>query len=103
MMKKTDDQPGLLQSWGGVSLFARILIDAQFKLDDGTIATCRVLTVDKIKEAVARFVGKHSLSAGVKSPLIHYLTKVEMYAEKFPVEIEADITDICARYTSGWF
>jgi len=76
-----------------------ILIEAQLKIDDGSVQTLHVRAADRCKEVAHRFVQEHSLKALFKDPLTTWLKKVEADAVKFPVKIEADLMDIQKQHT----
>mmetsp|Transcript_45479 Transcript_45479/g.85136 ORF Transcript_45479/g.85136 Transcript_45479/m.85136 type:complete len:88 (-) Transcript_45479:95-358(-) len=78
-----------------------ILIEAELKLDDGSVQTVQVRAADRCKEVAHRFVMEHSLKAWFEEPLTKWLKKVEADAEKFPVKIQGDLMEIRKQFSKG--
>jgi len=71
-----------------------VLIEAQIKLEDGTVETLHVRAADRCKEVAHKFIQEHSLKAWFELPLTAWLKKVEADAVKFPVRVEGELLEI---------
>jgi hypothetical protein len=78
---------------------ASFLIEASITLDDGSVQVARVGARDRCKDVAARFVREHSLKAWFEDPLVRYLKKVEAEAERFPVEVSAELLNIRKEFS----
>jgi len=78
---------------------ATVLIEAQLTLDDGVTVPCRVSAADRCKEVARRFVDEHSLKAHFEAPLTAFLMDVENNAERFPVQVAMDLSDLREKYS----
>eukprot|EP00927_Polykrikos_kofoidii_P018610 TRINITY_DN1863_c0_g1_i2.p1 TRINITY_DN1863_c0_g1~~TRINITY_DN1863_c0_g1_i2.p1 ORF type:complete len:462 (+),score=126.36 TRINITY_DN1863_c0_g1_i2:100-1485(+) len=76
-----------------------MLIVATIHLDDGTVQVCRVGARDRSKDVAARFIRDHSLKCWFEEPLNRFLKKVEAEADRFPVEVEANLLEIRQTYS----
>merc|ERR1712187_793428 len=75
-----------------------LLIEVQFTLGDGNVATARVRASDRCKEVASRFVQENSLKKAFEAPLKAYLMEAENNAVTFPVELEADLMQVYEQY-----
>jgi len=75
--------------------FARVVIDACVRMQDGTVASCRLRTSDTRKDAVARFAREHNLDATSCASLRALLKRAAAEADKFPTRVEVDWADLC--------
>lgn len=77
---------------------ATILIEALVTLDDGVTVPCRVSAADRCKEVARRFVADQSLKAHFEAPLTAFLKDVEDNAERFPVQVAMNLSDIREKF-----
>jgi len=74
------------------------IIIAEIVLEDGASEIIRVTARDRCKDVAHRFVQEHSLKVWFEEPLCKYLKKVEREAEKFPVEVKEELSEIRTKF-----
>jgi len=74
------------------------IIIAEIVLEDGAVETIRISARDRCKDVAHRFVQERSLKAWFEEPLCKYLKKVEREAEKFPVNVKEELSEIRTQF-----
>lgn len=77
-----------------------VLIQARLRLDDGSVAVCRVRAADRCIDVASRFINEHSLKQRFEAPLKEFLMKAESGADTFPVELEGDLMEIYQQHST---